>query len=346
MDLATGLIHAREWTSGELVMEFAHQLADDDSARFARVRARTRTFLFPVVNPDGFVLSRTSQPLRRTNAAGVDLNRNFGVFWGGPDGSDTPTSDRYRGPAPFSEPESRALRDFAATHQVTVADIVHSYGGTVLYQPGFRRTSEPDLPAGRTVPGAKAFRALARRMAATAGYVAAPASEPRDITGAAEDGIYFNQFASAFTIEVGRNGFQPPFQEGVVRQYAGVGGALLLAAEAASDRSTHAILRGTAPPGVQLRLRRTVHYRTSYVITGTDGPDPRTHAARRLTQRFTSALTVPASGRFTWHVNPSERPLALLAGRTEAWTVSCVTEKRRIVLRRGDSKRITLRCGV
>ncbi len=345
VDLATGLIHGREWTSGEMVMEFARQLAADDSPRFTRVRARTRTFLFPVLNPDGFVRSRTEQPLWRTNAAGVDLNRNFGAFWGGPDGSDLPGSERYRGPKPFSEPESRALRDFTASHQVAVADVVHSYGGSVLYQPGFRRTSEPGLRAGRTVPGTKAFRALAGRMARAAGYVAAPASEPRDITGAAEDGIYFNQFASAFTIEVGYNEFQPPFPH-VIEQYPGVGGALLIAAEAAADRGTHAVLRGTAPPGARLRLRRSVHYSTSYVVTGTDGDSPRTGAARRLTQRFGSALTVPASGRFVWHVNPSVRPLAAMAGRREAWKVSCLTETRKIVLRRGDDKSVDLRCEV
>lgn len=346
VDLATGLIHAREWTSGEMVMEFAHQLAEDASPRFARVRARTRTFLFPVLNPDGFVRSRGDEPLRRTNAAGVDLNRNFGAFWGGPDGSDTAGSERYRGPKPFSEPESRALRDFSATHQVAVADIVHSYGGSVLYQPGFRRTDEPGLKAGQGVPGRKRFRALARRMAAAAGYVAAPASEPRDITGAAEDGIYFNQFASAFTIEVGYDEFQPPFREGVLEQYAGVGGALLLAAEAAADTGTHAVLRGTAPAGARLRLSRTVRYPTSYVVTGTDGAAPRTHKARKLRQRYSGTLTVPASGRFTWHVNPSERPLAELAGRRERWTVSCRTERRRIVLRLGEKRSLDLRCSV
>lgn len=345
VDLATGLVHAREWTTGEMVMEFARQLAEDESPRFVRVRARTRTFLFPVVNPDGFVRSRTDEPLRRTNAAGVDLNRNFGAFWGGPDGSDTPGSERYRGPKPFSEPESRALRDFSATHQIAVANMVHSYGGSVLYQPGFRRTSEPGLRAGRVVPGRARFRALAERMARAAGYVAAPASEPRDITGAAEDGMYFNQFASAFTIEVGA-GFQPPYQEGVVRQYPGIGGALLLAAEAAANPSTHAVLRGRAPAGARLRLMRTVRYPTSYVVTGTDGDHPRTHAARRLRQRYTSALTVPASGRFTWHVNPSQRPLALLTDRRERWTVSCKTERRRVTLRLGQKKNIFLRCEV
>ena len=43
---------------------------------------------------------------------------------------------------------------------------------------------------------------------------------------------------------------------------------------------------------------------------------------------------MPASGRFRWHVNPSQRPLAILAGRREAWTLTCGGQRRRVVLRR------------
>lgn len=341
--LAVGVAHAREWTSGEMVMELARQLTTDITPRAGRIRARTRTFLFPVLNPDGFERSRTVEPMLRTNTAGVDLNRNFGAYWGGPDGSDTPGSERYRGPEPFSEPESRALRDFVATQPIAVVNSMHSYGGSVLYQPGFRRTSQPLLRAGRAVPGREAFVALARRMAAGAGYVALPSYEPRDITGATEDGMYFNQFASAFTVEVGYDEFQPPY-DAVIAQYPRVGEALLRAAEAAADRSTHAVLRGRAPAGARLRLRRRVGYPTSYVVTGTDGASPRQGSSRTLTQRYTAALTVPASGRFRWHVNPSQRPLAILAGRREAWTLKCGSQRRRIVLRRAQVKRVALRC--
>lgn len=343
VNLAVGLVHGREWTSGEMVMEHARELALEDPDRLRRVRARTRTLLVPVLNPDGFLRSRTTDPLWRANAAGVDLNRNFGAFWGGPDGSDAPGASTYRGPAPFSEPESRALRDLAARRQVAVVNAVHAFGPSVLHQPGFATTSQPGLPAGAVLPGGRAFRALARRMAGAAGYVANPAYVPRDITGAAEDGLYFNQFASAFTIEVGRV-FQPAFAEGVVDEFPRVSAALLRAAEAASDRSTHAVLRGTAEPGAVLRLSRSVRYSTSRVVTGTDTDVPRTGAARRLRQRYTSRLTVPASGRFTWHVNPSQRPLAVLAGRTEAWTLSCRGRERRVVLRRTQVRTIRVRC--
>jgi hypothetical protein len=309
------------------------------------LRERTRTFLFPVANPDGFAASRTSDPLLRTNARGVDLNRNAGAFWGGPDSSDDPTSSRYRGPRPFSEPESEALHRFSAQHQVAVIDVLHTYGGSVLYQPGFSRSDEPGLPAGTRVPGSRRFRVLAGRMAAAAGYTAAQASDPRDITGATEDWNYFTQFATAFTIEVGFEDFHPPYPDGVVAQYPGVRDALLLAGEGAVDRRTHVVLRGTAPPGRTLRLSRRVRTPTSYVITGTEMPGAVTGRARMLRDRLSSRLTVPASGRFTWHVNPSVRPLDVLARRRPPWSLSCGGGKRRLVLRVGDRRSLRLRCG-
>lgn len=52
----------------------------------------------PVANPDGY--ARNS----RYNANRVDLNRNCETNW-------SPSSEEPPGPAPWSEPESRALRD-------------------------------------------------------------------------------------------------------------------------------------------------------------------------------------------------------------------------------------------
>ena len=45
---------------------------------------------------------------------GVDLNRNYGFRFGFDDkgSSPDPCSEYYRGSAPFSEPETKAIRDF------------------------------------------------------------------------------------------------------------------------------------------------------------------------------------------------------------------------------------------
>ena len=43
---------------------------------------------------------------------GVDPNRNWGHRWGGEGASTSPCAETYRGPRPFSEPETAAVRDF------------------------------------------------------------------------------------------------------------------------------------------------------------------------------------------------------------------------------------------
>jgi protein MpaA len=90
--LIMATIHGSE-PAGTPLVEALHVYLRDNPAR---VSGRT-IMLIPVANPDG-ISSRT-----RTNARGVDLNRNFpaGNF----------LSRRRNGSQPLSEPESQALHD-------------------------------------------------------------------------------------------------------------------------------------------------------------------------------------------------------------------------------------------
>jgi len=85
----------------------------------------TEMYFIPVVNPDGYIYNQTTNPNggglwrknRRNNGDntyGVDLNRNYSYNWGydNTGSSGNTNSDTYRGPSPFSEPESRIMRDF------------------------------------------------------------------------------------------------------------------------------------------------------------------------------------------------------------------------------------------
>ena len=64
----------------------------------------------------------------------VDLNRNYGQFWGGEPGSSSdPTSQIYRGLSGFSEPETQAFRDFAERHRFTMSYALHSGINTTFF---------------------------------------------------------------------------------------------------------------------------------------------------------------------------------------------------------------------
>ena len=121
-----GLHHAREWISAELALYLAEYLVTHHGTdpALAACMNQLEIWIIPVMNPDGYAYSaaapanRLWRKNRRNNGDGtfgVDLNRNYGYQWGlgsGSEGSDLTWEDTYRGPSAFSEPETRALRDF------------------------------------------------------------------------------------------------------------------------------------------------------------------------------------------------------------------------------------------
>ena len=97
-------------------------------------------YVMPVMNPDGYEYSHTNNRFWRKNrsnslgigiilpmCAGVDLNRNFGHGWGNGEifkpvsGTSLMCLDTYMGSQPFSEPETRAVRDFLISIQDSLA---------------------------------------------------------------------------------------------------------------------------------------------------------------------------------------------------------------------------------
>jgi carboxypeptidase A2 len=139
--------HAREWIAPMVAMYIAETLVEayaTDPQITALVDA-LELFVIPVVNPDGYVYSwdveRYWRKNRRDNGDGtfgVDLNRNWGFEWGGAGSSGDPGDPLYRGTAPFSEPETAALRDFYEAYPTVVSSIdFHSYGLQVLSPFGY-----------------------------------------------------------------------------------------------------------------------------------------------------------------------------------------------------------------
>ncbi len=153
--LYNGTQHAREWITPMVCMWIADRLVYgyESDPRIRSLLDRLEFYVFPVINPDGYVYSWTTNRNWRKNRRdnpnttcdGVDLNRNWGLGWGGGGSSGSPCSDTYRGTAPFSEPETQGLRDFFSNHPQIVATIdFHSYSQLILWPWGYTSELPPD----------------------------------------------------------------------------------------------------------------------------------------------------------------------------------------------------------
>ncbi|MGB9664994.1 MAG: M14 family zinc carboxypeptidase [Ignavibacteria bacterium] len=176
--LYTALHHAREPQGMMTIIYYMYYLLEKygiDPEVTYLVNNREIYFI-PVVNPDGYEYNRTTNPggggmwrkNRRNNGGsyGVDLNRNYGpyTYWDAPNGgsSTSPSSDTYRGTAPFSEPETATIRDFLLTKGIKACLNYHTYSNLLIYPYG---------ALSRETPDSLIFREFARDMTAYNGYV-------------------------------------------------------------------------------------------------------------------------------------------------------------------------------
>ncbi|QOJ18898.1 MAG: hypothetical protein HRU76_15450 [Phycisphaeraceae bacterium] len=220
--LIQGCQHAREWIAVMVPMYLADRLIRtyQTDAVVQRLVDRVEFVIVPIVNPDGYVYTWTTNRMWRKNRRdngggtfGVDLNRNWSFGWGGNDGSSgNPGSDTYRGPAPFSEPESTAMRDFilANPHLKTHLDI-HSYSQLLLAPWGYKTELPPDHALFQQL-GAQMQEAIRAVHGRT--YVHGPAASTLYIaSGIAPDYAYGERGIIGFTFELrdtGQFGFVLP----------------------------------------------------------------------------------------------------------------------------------------
>ena len=96
----------------------------------------TRIYILPITNGDGNTVSfRATSGNRRTNARGVDLNRNWAYRWGSNTGSSSSpgTSGNYRGVSPNSEPETTAITSIYRNDNVVSSVSGHTNGEIVIF---------------------------------------------------------------------------------------------------------------------------------------------------------------------------------------------------------------------
>ncbi|GBP50446.1 Zinc carboxypeptidase A 1 [Eumeta japonica] len=109
-------IHSREWIGPAVATYIANYILKNYSDLPGSLTNKD-WYIVPVVNADGYEYTHTQDRMWRKNRAryqgqcfGVDLNRNFSLGWGERGSSEIPSHVLYRGPRPFSEPESVAIK--------------------------------------------------------------------------------------------------------------------------------------------------------------------------------------------------------------------------------------------
>jgi predicted deacylase len=121
--LFDGAMHGSEVIGSESLLAYARFLLEhyETDSRVRRLVDGSRTYIIPMVNPDGVEAGKTARSwkMARKNAHGVNLNRNFDWNWEEA-GAEDPAKENYRGPKAFSEPESRIVRDFVLSHPVAL----------------------------------------------------------------------------------------------------------------------------------------------------------------------------------------------------------------------------------
>ena len=333
--LLSGAHHAREWPTPEFTLEFVWDLLlhDGTDPEVTALLDKGKLIAVPVVNPDGFDLSRTLvNEQKRKNCRidsgeiptleqctasanvnrGIDLNRNYLPFWGGPGSSTSPTASNTRGEAPASEPEIAAMIDLLNANQITVAINNHTPDERLLRAPS--SSNEPEVVADEA-----AYQGLLERLSANLpGWPAGPWTDVYyEASSTAEQQAYYGYGTFGFTPEAtpgfsGTQRFHPPY-ENVIDNYLGTGtryagqtmrGLYYDAFKAATEPELHSVIKGTAPAGATLTLTKAYTLDSSRTAFTTGGPQE----VRALPNALKTTLTVPASGRFEWHVNPSLRP--------------------------------------
>lgn len=222
-------IHAREYATAPLVLEFARWLVNGygSNADATWIMDHHEVHLMLHTNPDGRKKAETGLSWRKntdnaycanTNTRGIDLNRNFSSTWNSTNGAGSSgnTCDlTYRGPSAASEPEVQAVQAYVrslwpdrrgpAQNDPAPADTsgvhldIHSYSQLVLWPWGTTSTPAPNGPALQT---------LGRKLAFFNGYTPQQAIGLYPTDGTSDAVSYGELGVAAFTIELGTAFFE------------------------------------------------------------------------------------------------------------------------------------------
>ena len=221
--------HAQEWMTSLICLRLCEEIAESlqsgrdlDGWNMNRALNGRGAVLIPLVNPDGVQIAlhgagsvgeyaarvrAMGGDIRgrwQANVRGVDLNHNFNAGWHElqqqeqKNGIFSPAPRRYGGPAPESEPETRALADLCRRGDFCHVVALHSQGEEIYWQYGEK-----------TPPRAKLMASV---MASVSGYALA---QPQGLSahGGFKDWFIDTTGRPGFTVELGKGENPLPLTE-------------------------------------------------------------------------------------------------------------------------------------
>jgi len=125
-----GVHHGNEYMGGELSLLLAQNLTENYgiNSLITDFVDNREIWIIPFVNPDG------RESGSRYNANGVDLNRDYGYMWG----------SGWDSPAPFSQPETQAIRANALENNFVLSLSYHCSETIVNYVWNYKHMRVPD----------------------------------------------------------------------------------------------------------------------------------------------------------------------------------------------------------
>lgn len=243
-------LHAREWAPPLAALEFASQLLnnyspgspDPEVAEVNAIVDGLDTLIMVAANPDGINFSHHDQNMwrknRRPNAGallcpGVDLNRNFSIFWGQGGSSPDPCSEVHRGPNQLSEAETRNIRFLTEQfpNLLTAIDC-HSFGEDI-FRPQITGGSfigaEPVNAADDAIYSALESAINAGITSVTPGKTYSTGTTSNH-SGTFDEYMFFAHRIFGLELEIGQD-FQPPIADALVSAREGAAAMRHLAGE-------------------------------------------------------------------------------------------------------------------
>lgn len=213
-------IHAREWIGPAATVYIIQRLAEQygRDATVTRLLDAIEFYFTPASNPDGYEFSHTDDRMWRKNrnsngnnaCYGVDLNRNFDVYWG-TQSSSTKCAQDYHGTSAASEPEVRAIQNLVAGFKNKIGAIdIHAYGQYIMRPYGWTYNRHPDEAILKQLGDG-----IVAKIEAVNGveYSSIRSADLYPVSGASDDWFTVKQNLWGFCFELrdeGRYGFRLP----------------------------------------------------------------------------------------------------------------------------------------